>query len=373
MSRSVYLLKRRHRERRDKRLMGGPQGSSGVRVSLGHLKLLTDSVGVVQHAFFGIPRRYTGYTTDDNARALIVVCWYSSFSRDEDISGLSSTYLSFLHHAQQGTGWFHNFMTYHRIWMDTRRADEDTLGRAFWALAEVGASSLPEPQKEAAKNMLDDAMPALSRLSSSRGIALALLGLTVRNKTHPHEPVQHLITSFAETLCDRYEVESSQDWHWFESCMAYGNGRIPQALLAAYRATNNKRFLEIGLEATSFLTDVTFVDDVLQPIGNDGWFEKANERAFYDQQPVDAGSSVELYVEAFRATNDPRYAKLAERALAWYLGDNVHRQNLVDLATGSCCDGLTPYGLNRNRGAEACVTFLMAALAANSIASNTGV
>jgi len=182
----VYLLRRRHRGLRDNRLMGGARSSQpGIRISLDHLELLTDSVGILQHAFFGIPRRYTGYTTDDNARALIAVCWYSTVSRDENLKRLSSTYLSFLHHAQQGTVWFHNLMAYHRIWMDTRRADEDTLGRAFWALAEVGASPLPESQEAAAKTMLDDAMPALGQLSSSRGIALALPGLTVCNRTHP--------------------------------------------------------------------------------------------------------------------------------------------------------------------------------------------
>lgn len=153
--------------------------------------------------------------------------------------------------------------------------------------------------------------------------------------------------------------------------MAYGNGRIPQALLAAYRTTQNQRFLEIGLKAASFLTDVTFVDGVLQPIGNNGWFYKGKERAFYDQQPVDVASAVELYLEAFRATGDSKYAALAQRAFSWYLGENVHHQSLVDLTAGSCCDGLTPYGLNRSQKAEACVTFLMAALAANSLASTT--
>jgi hypothetical protein len=86
-------------------------------------------------------------------------------------------------------GGFHNLMAYHRIRTDTRRVDEDTLGRAFWALAQVGASSLPEPQEAAAKTILDDAMPALGQLSSSRGIALALLGLKVRNTTHPQDSV----------------------------------------------------------------------------------------------------------------------------------------------------------------------------------------
>jgi hypothetical protein len=31
---------------------------------------MTDSTGLVQHGIYGIPRRESGYTTDDNARAL---------------------------------------------------------------------------------------------------------------------------------------------------------------------------------------------------------------------------------------------------------------------------------------------------------------
>ena len=31
---------------------------------------MTDSTGLIQHAIYGIPRRESGYTTDDNARAL---------------------------------------------------------------------------------------------------------------------------------------------------------------------------------------------------------------------------------------------------------------------------------------------------------------
>ena len=35
-----------------------------------HLDRMTDSTGLIQHAIYSIPRRDSGYTTDDNARAL---------------------------------------------------------------------------------------------------------------------------------------------------------------------------------------------------------------------------------------------------------------------------------------------------------------
>ena len=39
-------------------------------IALNHLDRMTDSTGLIQHAIYEIPRRESGYTTDDNARAL---------------------------------------------------------------------------------------------------------------------------------------------------------------------------------------------------------------------------------------------------------------------------------------------------------------
>ena len=40
------------------------------RIVLKHLDRMSDSTGLIQHAFYSLPRRESGYTTDDNARAL---------------------------------------------------------------------------------------------------------------------------------------------------------------------------------------------------------------------------------------------------------------------------------------------------------------
>ena len=37
-----------------------------------HMLSMTDDTGILQHAIFSIPNTSEGYTTDDNARALIV-------------------------------------------------------------------------------------------------------------------------------------------------------------------------------------------------------------------------------------------------------------------------------------------------------------
>src|SRR5207248_7438471 len=41
-------------------------------LKLNHLNRMTDDTGMLQHAIFTIPNRSEGYTTDDNARALIL-------------------------------------------------------------------------------------------------------------------------------------------------------------------------------------------------------------------------------------------------------------------------------------------------------------
>ena len=43
---------------------------------LDHLHRMTDHTGIIEHAVFAVPNYPEGYTTDDNARALIVtICW----------------------------------------------------------------------------------------------------------------------------------------------------------------------------------------------------------------------------------------------------------------------------------------------------------
>ena len=41
-------------------------------LNTGHLLTMTDDTGMLQHAIFSVPNTREGYTTDDNARALIV-------------------------------------------------------------------------------------------------------------------------------------------------------------------------------------------------------------------------------------------------------------------------------------------------------------
>ncbi|HEY8415970.1 MAG TPA: glycosyl transferase family 1, partial [Thermaerobacter sp.] len=65
------------------------------RPHLGHLRRLTDDTGMIQHALGPVPNRATGYTADDNARALLV-CLEAVRAGDREAEELAGTYLAFL-------------------------------------------------------------------------------------------------------------------------------------------------------------------------------------------------------------------------------------------------------------------------------------
>src|SRR4029077_19765429 len=91
-------------------------------LKLNHLNRLTDDTGMFQHAIFTIPNYGEGYTTDDNARALIFTVLLTQMRNDQtgkngSTLDSSARYLAFLEHAfNPGKGRFKNFLRYDRRW-----------------------------------------------------------------------------------------------------------------------------------------------------------------------------------------------------------------------------------------------------------------
>ena len=102
------------------------------------------------------------------------------------------------------------------------------------------------------------------------------------------------------------------------------------------------------------------------PIGSQGFYRKAGDKARFDQQPVEAGATVSACLAAYRATRDGRWLKQAWSAFNWFLGDNDLKTALYDPPTGGCRDGLHPDRANENQGAESTLSFLMALLEMSS-------
>ena len=111
-----------------------------------------------------------------------------------------------------------------------------------------------------------------------------------------------------------------------------------------------------------FLLKTQMINDVFVPIGNDGWYRHGEKRPIYDQQPLEAAAMVEAAVDAFYATNDKSYQKIANNIFEWFLGRNSRKLQMYSPETGGCFDGLASENVNMNQGAESSISYLLARL-----------
>jgi len=336
-------------------------------LKLDHLNALTDDTGILQHAIFTIPNRGEGHTTDDNARALIFTVMLEhladtaeSNSSDErqkatpPAADFSDRYLSFLEHAlNPEKGW------------NEAVGSEDCHGRALWSLGTVLGRSDNQGLRSAAGRLFETSLPAAVEFYSPRASAYTLLGIQeYLNSYSGDRDAQKIRSVLSRRLLEMYESIRRPDWKWFENVVAYGNARLPQALLVVGSACSDDRMIFDGLEALDWLMKAQRCDanHHFVPIGSQGFYRQDGEKARFDQQPLEAAGAVSACLEAFRVTGDSRWHEKAWSAFNWFLGDNDLELPLYDSVTGGCRDGLHPERANQNQGAESTLSFLMALL-----------
>jgi len=337
-------------------------------INFGHLVSITDDTGIFQHCLGRVPAREHGYTTDDASRALVVVVNEIERRPFPEGERVALVLLSFVLHAQRFDGWFRNLLSFDRRWED-EGGSEDCYGRALWALAKCATSMGLDPGlKFAASSALKDALPWARRLQSVRGRALSIIGLALLLQGGWWEDgVAKSLEDLADSLVEDFRVCSSKDWRWFEDILTYANARMVQALYAAYKVTGRRRYLKVAEEASDFLWEITFDGERFVPVGNRGWYPRGGRKALWAQQSIEAGCTVEAEVEGYEATGDREHAERARIALEWFMGRNMLGLPLYDLKTGACHDGLEPYEVNKNCGAEATISCLAALQAMDRI------
>jgi glycosyltransferase involved in cell wall biosynthesis len=336
-------------------------------VRLDHLHRMTDHTGIIEHAVFVVPNYPEGYTTDDNARALIVAILLEEFAGITPTAtlDLASRYLAFLWLAfDPATRRFRNCLSYERQWQDAE-GSEDSHGRALWGLGTVLGRTKDAGLRGAAGRLFELAVPAAVEFKSPRACAFALLGLLEYLESFPGDRAAlNAADALANRLLDSYRANSSAGWKWFENVLSYSNARLPQALIRAGRRGANEAMVSAGLEALEWLATVQRceIKGHFVPIGSHGFYSKKTEKARFDQQPVEACAAVSAFLQAYRATGKGRWRKDAWTAFNWFLGDNDLQVALYDPTTGGCRDGLHPDRANENQGAESTLSFLMALL-----------
>ena len=337
-------------------------------LNTGHLLTMTDDTGMLQHAIFSVPNSREGYTTDDNARALILSTQLDESQAIEDQHRhpkLSHRYLAFLWLAfNADSGRFKNFLSYDRRWLE-EIGSEDSHGRSLWALGTVLGHSRDAGLRGAAGRLFEAAVPAALGFTSPRAWAFSVLGLQAYLEWFPGDrAIQGLRNTLADRLLDIYERSSSETWHWFEKSLSYSNARLPQALILAGWRSDNKRMVAAGIEALQWLiaTQHRGDDEIFVPIGSSGFFREGEARARFDQQPVEACATISACLEVYRLTRGEHWRTEACRVFGWFLGRNDLQVPLYDATTGGCRDGLHPDRVNENQGAESTLSFLMALL-----------
>jgi hypothetical protein len=328
-------------------------------IPLDHLDRMTDATGLIQHAIYAIPRRESGYTTDDNARALRLCTRLWCLRPGERMLRRVMAYLGFLEYARLPGGGFHNFLSYQRHWLD-QQGSGDCQGQAVRALAEVLGSSLPDDYRALARELVEAVLPTLAALRSTRAQAYIILAWGHLRATGiaDIDAFESVAWFAAHRLVESYHRAPRPGWRWFEPAMTYANAVLPHALFVAAQRWPKEAFLEVAEASFTFLDQVTTTENVFQPVGNAGWYPQGEAKAAYDQQPVEAVTMAEPALAAFGQGNDEKYLATFRRAHGWFHGQNSLQQPLADVGRGACCDGLQPSGVNRNQGAESTFAYL---------------
>ncbi|WP_058486258.1 glycoside hydrolase family protein [Defluviitalea phaphyphila] len=323
-----------------------------------YIFILTDDTGMLQHSKCGIPDPTYGYTTDDNARALIMAVMLYERFKEKKYLDLIYRYSSFILNAQTNSGKFRNFMSYSRKWLE-EEGSEDCFGRCLWALGfSYSNKSTPKGIKLSLSYILKKAFPNVTSLCYSRGKAYSILGLSYINS----QEAKNIIFKLATDICNQYDKYKDNKWKWFENDITYSNSVLPWALFVAYRILEENRFLHVAEESLKFLETIIFRYGFFKPIGCKGWLKKGGEPAEFDEQPVEACEMTLTYLEAYSITGNKRYKDMAQKCYDWYEGMNSKGIRLVDSFTGGCFDGLTEEGVNLNIGAESVISYYISYL-----------
>ena len=331
-----------------------------------HLFSLTDDTGILQHSVSIVPNYKEGYTTDDNARALILTMMMerSVPDRMRKVDELAIRYLAFLLYAYNPElGRFRNFLSYDRRWIE-ECGSEDSHARALWALGVVLGRSKLQNLRDIAGHLFSIALPATLKFSSPRAWAFTLIGIhEYLRRFSGDRAAQNAEEILSEKLMALYRRNSKEDWPWFEDILSYSNAKIPLALLLCGQKLSMNDMTEIALKTLEWLVKVqTAEEGYFQPIGSNGFYRRGGERAYFDQQPIEAYGMVLACLETYRITGDNNWYKEAQRAFEWFLGRNNGRLMIYDPVTGGCYDSLHSDRVNENQGAESTLAFLLSLL-----------
>ncbi|CAM2888439.1 glycosyltransferase [Flavobacterium frigoris] len=335
-------------------------------IKLDHIKNLTTDYGILQFSKFSEPDPESGYTLDDNARALINMVMYYKYKPNDETLSLANTYLSYIEGIQRPNGWFDNYKDYNNV-LTAQNYEvnlEDANGRALWSLGTTLAhkETLPIEIVLRAKRCWDNAIVRIDDFSSPRAIAYALKGLYNYYSVYKEDEIEKQMEKLADELLRHYHINSDVNWCWYEDYMTYANNVLPEAMMYSYLVTGKMKYKKIAIITFDFLLSHYFMKGQLKVISNRGWFKKENERCFYGEQPIEVATTI-IALDLFNdVTKNTKYKDQLKLAFVWFLGNNHLKQIMYNPENGASYDGLEDKHININQGAESTLCFFKARL-----------
>ena len=335
-------------------------------INLNHLNLMTTGRGLIQFSKINQPDITSGYTLDDNARALIAMCMYFKHTGDPESITNIRKYLNFIKFCLQPDGNFLNYVDKENQF--TRQNEtvnlDDANGRAVWALGYLISLNglLPNDIVSAEKNIMARSLHRFEEVHSTRAMAFALKGLFYFQTAKPAPQNILLVTTLANRLVQMYRHESTEQWKWFEGYLTYANSILPEALLYAWLLTGEQVYREIAISSLSFLLSQIFNENGIEVISNRNWLQKGQVAGHFGEQPIDVAYTIMTLRRFYDVFQTSDYLEKMKTAFNWFLGNNRLHQIIYNPCTGGCYDGLEESHVNLNQGAESTVSYLMARL-----------
>ena len=342
-------------------------------INLEHLKQMTTDIGIIQFSKINQPDIDSGYTLDDNARALIATCMYYQSTGDKTILPEIQKYLSFLKRCQQPEGRFTNYVDKNLHFTEQNQDVnlDDSNGRALWALGYLISlvGILPAEIISMAGTIIEKSFLQLNTIHSTRAMAFSIKGIC-----HYHSRINSpenliLIKTLANRMVQMFKHESDKNWEWFEPYLTYANSILPEAMLYAWRATGETVYKDIAISSFNFLLSQTFNENGIEVISNKSWFQKGQNPDRFGEQPIDVAYTIMTLSKFYDVFKDDEYLQKLVIAFDWFLGNNRLHQIIYNPCTGGCYDGLEEANVNLNQGAESTVSYLMARLTVEKYSS----
>ena len=225
-------------------------------INFDHLKKMTTGFGLIQFSKINQPDLTTGYTLDDNARALVAMCQHFEMGMDEcDIEDIA-LYFNFIKYCQQADGSFLNYVNINETFTAQNFTTnlEDANGRAIWALGYMLSlkALLPNDLVFEAETVLQNAIANCNNTRSTRAMAFIIKGMYYHSKNKMEIMDVLLIMELADRLLQMYRHEATGAWKWYESYLTYANSILPEAMLCAWLATGEPRYKEVAKSSFDF-------------------------------------------------------------------------------------------------------------------------